>query len=70
MIETTTETTTKTLEYPLHQSRRGGKIHYQGCGTRSHYVHVLHKTVGMTVDEVRATYGDKLCRTCFPKAVR
>lgn len=56
-----------TNEYPLFQSRNGGKIHHQGCGHRSLSISALGDTKGMTFQEIITKYGTDLCSYCFPE---
>ena len=53
-------------EYPLFQSRNGGKIHHQGCGQRSMHISNLGGTKGMTFQQIVDKYGTDLCSYCFP----
>ena len=56
------------INHQLVQSRRGGKIHYPGCGARSYYIKGVKGTENMTHEEVVEKYGQQLCLTCFPEA--
>lgn len=57
---------TYTITAPLFQSRNGGKIHDQGCGSRSRYGRTIKDTAGLTLDQVAERFGAKCCQSCLP----
>ena len=54
-------------QYPLYQSRNGGKIHHQHCGQRSLYAGAVKGTQGLTTQQIIDAYGDQLCSYCYPE---